>query len=137
MPCKYLHNIYSVCYVLSLHYFISSLLSFSILCALSSQVILPSACRRDFQALPEYVREALQVHFASSFDDVFRVAFSKGSSAAGTSAVADTAEDGKKMEATRERMGMDAGLGIRVRMDGHVAEKEMELPSLLPHQQWQ
>ena len=38
-------------------------------------MVLPSSCRRDFLALPAYVREALQVHFATSYADVFQVAF--------------------------------------------------------------
>jgi ATP-dependent Lon protease len=38
-------------------------------------VVLPASCRRDFQELPAYVKEALTVHFAASYDDVFRVAF--------------------------------------------------------------
>lgn len=33
------------------------------------------ANRRDFEELPEYLREGLEAHFASTYDDVFAVAF--------------------------------------------------------------
>ena len=38
-------------------------------------LVLPAANRRDFEELPEYLREGLEVHFAASYDDVFAVAF--------------------------------------------------------------
>merc|ERR1719388_513493 len=38
-------------------------------------LIFPQANRRDFDELPEYLREGLEVHFAADYDDVFAVAF--------------------------------------------------------------
>jgi Lon-like ATP-dependent protease len=38
-------------------------------------LIFPAANRRDFEELPEYLKEGLSVHFARTFDDVFAVAF--------------------------------------------------------------
>mmetsp|Transcript_165664 Transcript_165664/g.531826 ORF Transcript_165664/g.531826 Transcript_165664/m.531826 type:complete len:1024 (+) Transcript_165664:75-3146(+) len=38
-------------------------------------LIYPQANQRDFDELPEYLREGLEVHFATSYDDVFKVAF--------------------------------------------------------------
>lgn len=37
------------------------------------EVILPEACRRDFDELPAYLKEGLKVHFASQYDDVFQI----------------------------------------------------------------
>ena len=37
------------------------------------EVILPEACRRDFNELPQYLKDGLTVHFASQYDDVFRI----------------------------------------------------------------
>ena len=38
-------------------------------------LILPLANRRDFDELPDYLKEGLNVHFADYYDDVFKVAF--------------------------------------------------------------
>merc|ERR1712078_434506 len=38
-------------------------------------LVYPQANRRDFDELPEYLREGLDVHYASHYDDVFAVAF--------------------------------------------------------------
>lgn len=37
------------------------------------EVILPEACRRDFDELPDYLKDGLTVHFATRYDDVFRI----------------------------------------------------------------
>lgn len=50
-------------------------------------LIFPRANRRDFEELPSYLKEGLQVHFAADYSDVFSVAFpeNQGSlSSAGT-----------------------------------------------------
>ena len=39
-------------------------------------IVLPEACRREYDGLPDYVREELDVHFAKTYEDVFKVAFS-------------------------------------------------------------
>lgn len=39
------------------------------------ELILPSANRRDFEALPEYLREGIDVHFAKTYRDVFDIVF--------------------------------------------------------------
>ena len=39
------------------------------------ELILPEANRRDFDELPEHIREGVTVHFASTFADVFAVIF--------------------------------------------------------------
>ncbi len=39
------------------------------------EVILPDACRRDFDELPEYIVEGLIVHFAREYQDVFDIVF--------------------------------------------------------------
>jgi len=38
-------------------------------------LVFPHGNRRDFDELPEYLREGLEVHYASEYNDVFRVAF--------------------------------------------------------------
>jgi len=38
-------------------------------------LIFPQANRKDVDELPEYIREGLQVHFASDYSDVLRIAF--------------------------------------------------------------
>lgn len=38
---------------------------------------LPLGNQRDFDELPDYLREDLEVHFADTYDDVFAVAFEK------------------------------------------------------------
>mmetsp|Transcript_55790 Transcript_55790/g.120566 ORF Transcript_55790/g.120566 Transcript_55790/m.120566 type:complete len:1014 (+) Transcript_55790:56-3097(+) len=40
-------------------------------------LVFPQANRRDFDELPDYLREGLEVHFAAEYDDVFAVAFSE------------------------------------------------------------
>ena len=39
------------------------------------ELILPAANQRDYDELPEYLREGLKVHFASTYADVFAVVF--------------------------------------------------------------
>jgi Lon-like ATP-dependent protease len=38
-------------------------------------IILPDACRRDFDEIPDYLKQDLDVHFAADYDDVYKVAF--------------------------------------------------------------
>lgn len=38
-------------------------------------VILPEGNRKDFADLPEFVKEGLEVHFVSHYNDVYRIAF--------------------------------------------------------------
>jgi ATP-dependent Lon protease len=38
-------------------------------------IVLPAANRRDFDEIPEYLKENLLVHFAEDYQDVFKVAF--------------------------------------------------------------
>lgn len=44
-----------------------------------STIILPEDCRRDFEELPDYLKEGLDVHFATEYSDVYDVAFGKSS----------------------------------------------------------
>ncbi len=37
------------------------------------EVILPEACRRDFDELPDYLKQGLTVHFAEQYSDVFHI----------------------------------------------------------------
>ena len=37
------------------------------------EVILPDACQRDFDELPDYLKEGLTVHFAKQYSDVFHI----------------------------------------------------------------
>jgi ATP-dependent Lon protease len=37
------------------------------------EIILPEACRRDFDELPDYLKHGLSVHFAEQYSDVFRI----------------------------------------------------------------
>jgi len=39
------------------------------------ELILPEACRRDFEELPAHIRKGLRVHFAQQYSDVFKVVF--------------------------------------------------------------
>jgi len=39
------------------------------------QLILPEANQRDFDELPDYLKEGLSVHFAKRYDDVFKWVF--------------------------------------------------------------
>jgi ATP-dependent Lon protease len=41
------------------------------------EVILPDACQRDFDELPEYLKAGLTVHFAKQYDDVFAILWEK------------------------------------------------------------
>ncbi|MRI34990.1 endopeptidase La [Endozoicomonas sp. OPT23] len=52
-------------------------------------LIVPEDCRRDWEELPDYIRDGVTIHFAKTFDDVYSLAFpekpagkSKGPSAA-------------------------------------------------------
>mmetsp|Transcript_13380 Transcript_13380/g.29240 ORF Transcript_13380/g.29240 Transcript_13380/m.29240 type:complete len:1023 (-) Transcript_13380:235-3303(-) len=38
-------------------------------------LVFPEANQRDFDELPDYLRDGLEVHFAKTYDDVFKVAF--------------------------------------------------------------
>jgi ATP-dependent Lon protease len=38
-------------------------------------LIFPAANKRDWDELPAHLREGLEVHFASKYEDVFRVLF--------------------------------------------------------------
>jgi len=38
-------------------------------------IVLPKGNQRDFDELPDYLKEGLDVHFADFYDDVFKVAF--------------------------------------------------------------
>lgn len=42
-----------------------------------STIVLPSANQRDFDEIPEYLKENLSVHFAEDYGDVFKVAFTE------------------------------------------------------------
>jgi ATP-dependent Lon protease len=39
------------------------------------ELILPHANRRDFEELPDYLREGINVHFARNYRDVFETVF--------------------------------------------------------------
>jgi len=41
-------------------------------------LIFPEGNRKDFEELPDYLKEGLEVHFAKEYDDVYKVAFAKG-----------------------------------------------------------
>lgn len=45
-----------------------------------TQLVLPEDNRRDFDELPDYIREGMAVHFASRYEDVFQVAFATSAS---------------------------------------------------------
>ncbi len=38
-------------------------------------IVFPAANKEDFQALPDYLQEGLEVHFVSTYDEVYKVAF--------------------------------------------------------------
>jgi ATP-dependent Lon protease len=42
-------------------------------------VIMPAANRRDFEEIPEYLKDGLQVNFAEDYDEVYQVALGKAS----------------------------------------------------------
>lgn len=39
-------------------------------------LILPADNKKDFEELPSFITEGLEVHFASDYDDVYKIAFS-------------------------------------------------------------
>ena len=39
------------------------------------RIVLPEANRKDFDELPDYLKEGLEVYFAKTYDDVYKVAF--------------------------------------------------------------
>ena len=41
-------------------------------------IILPDANRRDFDEIPDYLKEDLEVHYAEDYDQVFEIAFNSG-----------------------------------------------------------
>jgi ATP-dependent Lon protease len=41
-------------------------------------LIFPEANRKDFNELPDYLKEGLEVHFAREYKDVYKVALGKG-----------------------------------------------------------
>ncbi|XP_046622746.1 lon protease homolog, mitochondrial isoform X1 [Neodiprion virginianus] len=43
-------------------------------------VLLPEENRKDYDDLPKYITDGLEVHFISNFDDVYRICFLEGSS---------------------------------------------------------
>lgn len=38
-------------------------------------VVLPVGCKRDFEEMPDYLKDGLEVHFAEDYETVFQVAF--------------------------------------------------------------
>lgn len=42
-------------------------------------IIFPSGNKKDFDELPEHVREGLDVHFVDHYDQIFELAFEPGS----------------------------------------------------------
>ncbi|PHJ17175.1 lon protease family protein [Cystoisospora suis] len=48
-------------------------------------LIFPKGNEKDFDELPDYIKEGLDVHFASTYDDVYRVAFGEEPSVNGES----------------------------------------------------
>ncbi|XP_012531246.1 lon protease homolog, mitochondrial isoform X2 [Monomorium pharaonis] len=40
-------------------------------------IILPDENKKDFNDLPEYIRDGLEVHFALTFNDIYRICFAK------------------------------------------------------------
>jgi len=38
-------------------------------------IVLPEACRRDYEEIPDYLKEKLEIHFAEDYQTVFDVAF--------------------------------------------------------------
>jgi ATP-dependent Lon protease len=41
-------------------------------------LIFPEGNRKDFDELPDYLKEGLEVHFVKEYKDVYKVAFGKG-----------------------------------------------------------
>ena len=52
-------------------------------------IIFPEQNRKDYDELPDYLKDGLEVHFAKRYDDVFAVAF--GGSGEGSAAAAGVA----------------------------------------------
>ena len=42
-------------------------------------LIFPEENRKDYEELPDYLKEGLSVHFAATYPEVYRVAFGEGS----------------------------------------------------------
>ena len=40
-------------------------------------VIYPDGCRRDFDELPDYLKDGLEAHFVTEYNQVFDIAFQK------------------------------------------------------------
>ena len=38
-------------------------------------IVLPEDCRRDFDELPDYLKEGIDINYATDYSDVFEVAF--------------------------------------------------------------
>lgn len=43
-------------------------------------VVLPKDNRKDFDDLPQLIKEGVEVHFAETYDDVYKIAFSSSAS---------------------------------------------------------
>ena len=43
-----------------------------------NKIIFPEDNRKNFDELPEYLKEGLEVHFAEDYRDVYRIAFGEG-----------------------------------------------------------
>lgn len=41
-------------------------------------IILPEENKKDFEDLPKYITDGLEVHFVSTFSDVYRICFHEG-----------------------------------------------------------
>jgi len=41
------------------------------------RIILPAANKRDFDEMPDYLKDGLELHFVEEYDEVFNVAFGK------------------------------------------------------------
>lgn len=38
-------------------------------------IVLPEGCKSDFEEIPEYLKEGLEIHFAGDYQTVYDVAF--------------------------------------------------------------
>ena len=43
-----------------------------------SELILPEECLRDFEELPHYIKKGLTIHFAKTYNDVYKIVFPDG-----------------------------------------------------------
>lgn len=43
-------------------------------------IILPEENKKDFEDLPKYITDGLEVHFVTCFDDIYRICFLEGQS---------------------------------------------------------